>query len=138
MGFAGLFSTKSETTQYVQNKQIGQSGAGSFALSGDVGTSAGDINIVSNDPSIAIAAINASGQNQMRALETLQSVGERFAQVAEYSVSGAQETALNALPLTPEQIQASRGGLNADTVVKVVGVVAVGALLFLIIKKSKP
>lgn len=105
-GFAGLFSTDSQTYQFVTNKQIGQSGANSVALSGDV---AGNLNISSSDPQVAQAAINAAGQNQLSALETLRSVADRFGQVAETATAGAQNTALNALPLTPDQISASRG-----------------------------
>lgn len=139
MGFAGLFSTSSQAYQVVTNKQIGQSGAGSVALSGDV---AGNLNITNADPEIALAAIQASSQNQIRALETLSSLGDRYAGVAENAVSSAGNTALNALPLTPEQIAASRGdasSLNSQqTLVKIgvlVTVLIVGVMLY---KKFKP
>ena len=132
MGFAGLFSTKSETFQTVTNKQIGQSGANSFALSGDV---AGNVNVSSSDPQVALAAINASAQNQIGALETLRSVADRFSTVAETSVAGAQETALNALPLTPEQISASRGDQSQANLLKL-GALVVAAVVVLVVIKS--
>lgn len=132
MGFAGLFSTESNSYQFVENKQIGQSGANSVALSGDV---ARDLNITTSDPAIALAAINASAQNQLGALETLRSVGEKFGSIAETSVAGAQETALNALPLTPEQISASRGDQSQANLLKL-GALVVAAVVVLVIAKS--
>lgn len=138
MGFAGLFSTSSNTYQEVMNRQIGQSGAGSIALSGDV---AGSLNITSSDPEVALAAINASGQNQMSALETLRTVGDRFAQVAESATAAAGNTALNALPLTPEQISAGRGdAAKAETqknLLKVGAGIAVVIVILVAVKHFK-
>lgn len=131
MGFAGLFSTSAQTYSEVVNKQIGQSGANSFALSGDV---AGNVNVSSSDPQVALAAINASNQNQITALETLRAVTERFSGVAETSVAGAQNTALNALPLTPEQITASRGDAAQTNLFKFGAAILVAVVVVVIIK----
>lgn len=101
-------------------------------MSGDV---AGNVNVSSSDPQVALAAINAAGQNQMSALETLRSVADKFSGVAETSVAGAQNTALNALPLTPEQISASRGDQSQANLLKL-GALVVAAVVVLVIVKA--
>lgn len=135
---AGLFTTSSESYQFVTNKQIGQSGANSIALSGDV---TGGLNISTADPAIALAAINAASQNQISALETLRAVGNRFSDVAENAVGAAQYTALNAVPLTPEQIAASRGDATKEqtqkTIIIIAGIVSAVFLIAVTVKKFK-
>lgn len=142
MGFAGLFSTTSNTNLQTINQQIGQSGAGSFGISGGIQTvagsgansRAGDINITSSNPEVAIAAINSSQQSSLKTLEALQSVGDKFAGIAQTAVAGAQNTALNAIPLTPEQIAAghSQAGLADYIPVGIAALIGVGLLIYFI------